>query len=145
MLAFASNWSESADNVGGAGADAAAGTAASVLPSGSEGSCRERALAASPGRPINSYDFASNSQSAGVPPPLARRVCSAATALSMEPAADLGAGAARLSETLTAFVNALAATGDAGRPARSDRPSHAYRPRAATTIRPAAAADACRG
>src|ERR1700730_17191519 len=47
-----------------------------------EGSCFARALAASAGRPRNSNDLASNSQSSGAPRPLARRATSAAMALS---------------------------------------------------------------
>ena len=50
-----------------------------------------RALVASSGRPRNSYDFASSSQSSALPPPFARRACNAAMALLMEPAPDAAA------------------------------------------------------
>src|ERR1700736_6178486 len=65
---------------------------------GKGGSCRARALLASPGRPRNSYDFASSSQSSAVPPPLASRPCREAIALPMDPASAFGAGLARLAD-----------------------------------------------
>src|SRR5882762_6140777 len=93
----------------------AARTAALSVSGGKGGSCRARALAASAGRPRNSYDFASNSQSSALPPPLARRPSRAAIAFPMEPAFPLGPGAAlgagfvRLPDWLTASANALPA------------------------------------
>src|SRR6266403_1328762 len=84
-------------------ATAAAGWLAGVSPAscGKGGNCRARALRASSGRPKNSYDLASSSQSSALPPPLARRPLSEAIALPMDPAppmdpaAAFGAGLAR--------------------------------------------------
>src|SRR5206468_651274 len=67
------------------GADAAAPKA---------GSCLARAFAASAGRPTNSNDLASNSQSAGVPPPFASRASSEGMARSMVAAAGFELGPA---------------------------------------------------
>src|ERR1700694_1175959 len=92
-----------------AAAAAAGGVAVSPVSDGKGGSFRVRALLASPGRPRNSYDFASSSQSSALPPPLARRASREAIALPMDPAAAFGAGLARLPDWLTALANAPAA------------------------------------
>src|SRR6266481_6106946 len=71
--------------------DPAAGDdAVEFAPPANAGSCLARALAASAGRPRNSKDLASSSQSSGVPPPLASRASNAAMALSIEPAPGFG-------------------------------------------------------
>src|SRR6266481_4864443 len=75
--------------------DPAAGDdAVEFAPPANAGSCLARALAASAGRPRNSKDLASSSQSSGVPPPLASRASNAAMALSIEPAPGFGVGLA---------------------------------------------------
>src|SRR5216684_3330380 len=109
-----------AEEAGAEPTGAGAGMAAVSVSTGKGGSCRARALLASAGRPRNSYDFASNSQSSALPPPLARRPSKAAIAfpmepafpldpVPMEPAADFAAGLARLPDWLIALANALAA------------------------------------
>src|SRR5882724_7277819 len=72
---------------------AAAGADGFEYPA-SAGSCLARAFAASAGRPRNSNDLASSSQSSGVPPPLASRASSAAMALSIELAPGFEVGPA---------------------------------------------------
>src|ERR1700736_722415 len=69
-----------------AGADAAGADTDDFESPANEGNCFARAFAASAGRPRNSNDLASSSQSSGVPPPLASRASRAAMALSIEPA-----------------------------------------------------------
>src|SRR6266403_548826 len=74
-----------------AGDPAAEADADDFASPANEGSCFARAFAASAGRPRNSNDLASSSQSSGVPPPLASLASKAEMALSMEPAAGFGA------------------------------------------------------
>src|ERR1700722_5701484 len=93
---------------------------------GTGGNLCARACAASAGRPKNSNDLASNSQSPSVPPLLASRDSRLAMALFIEPAAGLGAAPpdtpaspdapVALANTLAASPNALAefALGAAG-------------------------------
>ncbi len=85
---------------------------------GTGGNLCARACAASAGRPKNSNDFASNSQSPSVPPLLASRDSRLAMALFIEPAAGFGAAPpdapaspdapVALANTLAASPNALA-------------------------------------
>src|SRR5450631_2286222 len=89
--------------------------AVALASSLSVGSCCARALAASAGRPRNSNDFASSSQSPGLPPPLASRASKLAIALSMDPALDFVAGVAGSADCVigqfapVALLNTLAA------------------------------------
>src|ERR1700676_53818 len=121
----------------GAGESIGAGESA-----GTGGNLCARALAASAGCPRNSNDFASNSQSPSVPPPLASRDSRLAMALPIEPAADFGAGADALvasANTLVASPNALElsetlAAAAADRPAESPLASQWCNPNVAATI-----------
>src|ERR1700722_16178672 len=129
---------------GAPGNPAAAAGAADFVSPGNAGSCFARAFAASAGRPRNSNDFASSSQSSGVPPPLASRASNDAMALSIEPApgfaagiaapSGLGAGPVASPNTFAAVPKApalperppaAAATGEVGLPATSGRTSQA--------------------
>src|SRR5216684_4181510 len=77
-----------------AGAEAAGAEADDFESPANDGNCFARAFAASAGRPRNSNDFASSSQSSGVPPPFASRASRAAMALSIEPAPGFCVGLA---------------------------------------------------
>src|SRR6202051_4183483 len=132
----------------GAGDSIGAGESA-----GTGGNLCARALAASAGCPRNSNDFASNSQSPSVPPPLASRDSKLAMALPIEPAADFGAGADAFvasAKTLVASLNALADSSETLVPAaavggaEAPLPSQWCNPNVAATIS-IAAADACHG
>ncbi len=85
-------------------------------PSARGGNLCARACAASAGRPKNSKDFASNSQSPSDPPLLASRDSRLAMALFIEPAEDLGAAppdAPASPDAPVAFANTLAASPNA--------------------------------
>src|ERR1700722_14209385 len=83
---------------------------------GTGGNLCARACAASAGRPKNSNDLASNSQSPSVPPLLASRDSRLAMALFMEPAAGFGAAppdTPASPDAPDAFANTLAASPNA--------------------------------
>src|SRR5450631_222796 len=128
--------------LGGAAMPAAAALAAGPAAGASEssgGSCRARALLASAGRPKNSNDLASNSQSSALPPPLARRASSDAMAALIDPALEGGAELAlaavpaeavelALFDIITASLNPLDAANPAGPASGSACPSQRCRP-----------------